>query len=196
MSDIPMSERSKSDLRAQHMIYNIRKRITAELLATFGYSPKRFEKHIKTVTAHVQDDEEREQLKGKIRQQEEDFNLWFISEERSRVLTFCQDISTHMRAANTIWPEYWSEFEERRLQWGKAMECCNMLQDELQYIAEVLPADKNKYTSIVLDIEHLFKTIKSLRQSDNRFKKHLKGPKLKGEITYFLDQLRELLRAS
>lgn len=52
-----------------------------------------------------------------------------------------------------------------------------MLQDELQYIAEVLPADKNKYTSIVLEIEHLFKTIKSLRQSDNRFKKYLKGPK-------------------
>lgn len=49
-----------------------------------------------------------------------------------------------------------------------------MLQDELQYIAEVLPADKNKYTGIVLEIEHLFNTIKGLRQSDNRFKKHLK----------------------
>ena len=177
MSDIPKSERSLSPLRAQHMIYNIRKRITAELMATFGYSQKRFEKHIKAVTDYVKDKAEREELAAKIREQEEDFNLWFIQQERSRVLTFCQDISTHMRAANTIWPEYWSEYEERRLQWGKAMECCNMLQDELQYIAEVLPADKNKYTSIVLEIEHLFNTIKALRQSDNRFKKHLKGQK-------------------
>lgn len=54
------------------------------------------------------------------------------------------------------------------------MECCNKLQDELQYIAETLPADKNKYMRIVLDIEALFKMIKSLRQADNRFKKHLK----------------------
>ena len=179
MSDIPKSERSESPLRAQHMIYNIRKRITAELMATFGYSQKRFEKHIKAVTAYVVNEEEREELAAKIREQEEDFNLWFIQQERARVLTFCQDISVHMRAANTIWPDYWSEYEERRLQWDKAMECCNMLQDELQYIAEVLPADKNKYTGIVLEIEHLFNTIKSLRQSDNRFKKHLKAPKRK-----------------
>ena len=173
MSDIPKSERSESPLRAQHMVYNIRKRITAELMATFGYSEKRFEKHLKAVTAYAADDE-REELAKKIREQEEGFNLWFIEHERSRVLTFCQDISVHMRAANTIWPEYWLEYEERRLQWDKAMENCNMLQDELQYIAEVLPADKNKYTSIVLEIEHLFNTIKGLRQSDNRFKKHLK----------------------
>ena len=156
MSDIPKSERSESPLRAQHMIYNIRKRITAELMATFGYSQKRFDKHIKAVTAYVVNEEEREEPAAKIREQEEDFNLWFIQQERARVLTFCQDISVHMRAANTIWPDYWSEYEERRLQWDKAMECC-----------------------IVRVFEHLFNTIKSLRQSDNRFKKHLKGPKRK-----------------
>ena len=101
MSDIPKSERSESPLRAQHMVYNIRKRITAELMATFGYSEKRFEKHLKAVTAYAVDDE-REELAKKIREQEEGFNLWFIEQERARVLTFCQDISVHMRAANTI----------------------------------------------------------------------------------------------
>lgn len=175
MSDIPKSERSESPLRAQHMVYAIRKRITAELMGTFGYSQKRFEKHIRAVTAYVVNVEEREDLAGRIREQEENFNIWFIQQERSRVLNFCQDISTHMRAANTIWPEYWPEFQERRLEWDRALACCNMLQDELQYIAEVLPADKNRYTQIVLDIQALFNTIKSIRQSDNRFKKHLKG---------------------
>lgn len=177
MSDIPKSERSESSLLAQHMIYKIRKQITAELMATFGYSQKRFEKHIRSVTEHVKDKEEREELAERIRELEEDFNVWFIKQERSRILSLCQDISLHMRAANTIWPDYWVEFEERRLQWDKALECCNMLQDELQYIAEVLPADKNKYMNTVLELEHLFNVIKSLRQSDNRFKKHLKGNK-------------------
>ena len=55
------------------------------------------------------------------------------------------------------------------------MECCNALQDELQYIAETLPADKNKYMAIVLEVETEFNWIKSLRQSDNRFLPHLKG---------------------
>lgn len=72
------------------------------------------------------------------------------------------------------------EFTERRLEMGRAMECCNALQDELQYIAEVLPADKNKYMAIVLEVETEFNWIKSLRQSDNRFLKHLKDKKTSG----------------
>ena len=54
-----------------------------------------------------------------------------------------------------------SEFEERRLQLDKALECCNVLQDELNYIAKVLPADKNKYTRIVLKLEKDFNLIKT-----------------------------------
>ena len=55
-----------------------------------------------------------------------------------------------------------------------ALECCNMLQDELQAIVEMVPADKNRYTQIVLEIEKEFNLIKRLRQSDNRFLKNLK----------------------
>lgn len=67
-----------------------------------------------------------------------------------------------------------SEFEERRLEMDRALVCCNKLQDELQYIAETLPADKNRYMAIVLEVEKEFEMIKALRQSDNRFLKHLK----------------------
>ena len=99
---------------------------------------------------------------------------WLIEEERKRVLDLCQGISAHLRAANTIWPDYMVEFTERRLQMDKALECCNMLQDELQAIVEMVPADKNRYTQIVLEIEKEFNLIKRLRQSDNRFLKNLK----------------------
>ena len=67
---------------------------------------------------------------------------WLIQEERIRVLNLVQGISAHLRAANTIWPDYMVEFTERRLQMDKALECCNMLQDELQAIVEMVPADK------------------------------------------------------
>ena len=99
---------------------------------------------------------------------------WLIAKERERVLEYCQGISAHLRAANTVWPDYMIEFSERRLQMDKALECCNMLQDELQAIVEMVPADKNRYTQYVLRIEKIFNMIKKLRQKDNRFLKTIK----------------------
>jgi hypothetical protein len=175
MSDIPKSERSESRLRAQHKAYQIRKIITAELMASFAYSQQKQEKHIKAMTDHIADKTTREEAAQKIRELEEDFDTWFIKRERDQVADLCEGIARHLRRANTIWPDYMVEFTERRLEMDRAMECCNALQDELQYIAETLPADKNKYMAIVLEVETEFKWIKSLRQSDNRFLPHLKG---------------------
>ena len=161
MSDIPKSERTESRLRAQHQAYQIRARITAELMASFAYSQKKQEAHIRKMVQHVKDPEACEEMA----------NYQTLSE---REIDFCQGIASHLRAANTIWPTYMNEFLERRLEMDRAMECCNQLQDELQYIAEALPADKNKYTSIVLDVQAEFETVKALRQSDNRFLKKIK----------------------
>ena len=174
MSDIPKSERSESRLEAQHKAYKIRKMITAELMASFAYSQKKQEKHIKAMTEHITNEEERKATAQKIRELEDDFDTWFIRKERERILDFTQGISSHLRAANTIWPTYKAEFVERRLEMDKALECCNRLQDELQYLVETLPADINKYTAIVREIDAEFNLIKALRQSDNRFLKHLK----------------------
>lgn len=143
-------------------------------MATFAYSQKKLEVHVKKMTEHVQDKDEREKMAKKILDLEEDFSCWFIKRERDRIADFCQGITEHLRAANTIWPQYMSEFEERRLEMDRAMICCNKLQDELQYIAEVLPADKNKFMNIVLEVQAEFDMIKKLRQSDNRFLKTIK----------------------
>ena len=145
-------------------------------MATFGYSQRKLEEHIKKMTSFVQDDEERAEMSKTIREVEDDFDCWFIKRERDRVADFCQGISEHLRAANTIYPDpknpaYEAEVTERRIEMDRALICCNKLQDELQYIAEVLPADKNKFMNIVLEIQDEFNIIKKLRQSDNRFRK-------------------------
>ena len=144
-------------------------------MATFGYSQKKLEAHIQKMTSYVQDPEELDKMSKTIREVEDNFDSWFIRRERDRVADFCQGITEHLRAANTIWPTNMSEFEERRLEMDRALICCNKLQDELQYIAETLPADKNKYMNIVLEVQALFDMIKKLRQSDNRFLKKLQG---------------------
>ena len=177
MSNIPKNKRSESKLEALHRAYDLRRKITAELMSTFGYSQKRLEAHIQKMTSYVQNPEEREEMSKIIREVQEDFDSWFIMRERDRVADFCQGITEHLRAANTLWPTNVSEFEERRLEMDRALVCCNKLQDELQYIAETLPADKNKYMNIVLEIQSEYEVIKKLRQSDNRFLKEIQKKK-------------------
>lgn len=174
MSDIPKSKRRATTLDAQSLAYNLRSEITTELMLTFGYSEKRLEQHIRKVTDYIPDDALRERAAARLRETNQDFSMWFIEEERKEVMRLARGIAAHIRAANTIWPVNMREFEERRLQLDKALECCNVLQDELNYIAKVLPADKNKYTHIVLKLEREFTLIKKMRQSDNkRFLPHL-----------------------
>lgn len=178
MSNIPKFKRSPSKLQAIHDAYKIRSRITQELMCSFGYSQKKFERHINKVTAYIKDSEERNNKQAELRKLEQGFDVWFIRKERNDILVYAKGIVNHLVAANTIYPSYKVEFDERRLEMDKALECCNCLQQELQYLIEVLPADVNKYTSIVLEIDKLFNTIKKLRQSDNRFLKNLKDYKV------------------
>lgn len=148
MSDIPKSERSESKLEVIHKAYAIRSRITQELLLSFGYSQKKLESHVKKVTAYIRDANEREQKAKVIREMEEDFDLWFIRQEREEVLNHCRGIVQHLIAANTIYPTYTSEFEERRIEMDRAMICCNQLQQELQYLAQrgAIPAPAPRKT--------------------------------------------------
>ena len=163
MSDIPKSKRAYSNLEAHHKALEIRRKIAVELLASFAYSEKKLEEAVRKQTQHIQDPEHRAEAAQAIRNLEEDFACWFIKRHRDRVDDLCCDIAT-----------YRFEHKDRRGELNQALKCCNKLQDELQYIAESLPADKNKYMDIVLEVEALFNMIKALRQSDNRFLKHLK----------------------
>lgn len=174
MSDIPKSKRAYSSLEAHHKALDIRRMIAAELLASFAYSGKKLEAAIQKQTKHIQDPERRAEAAQAIRSLEEDFACWFIKRRRGRVDGLCCGIAQHLRGANTIWPACRFEYKDRRGGLNQALKCCSKLQDGLQYIAEPLPADKNKYMDIVLEAEALFNMIKALRQSDNRFLKHLK----------------------
>ena len=163
---IPKHERAPSRLDAQHMARKISMEITTELARTFGYSKAKFEKRIETMTKYLPPGPDREQAAAQIREQEQDFNLWLIEQERRRMHDLSREIPLHLRAANSIWPSCQMELDARRLELDKAVAACWKLQDELQYVAETIPADFNKYTGIVLEIDKLVAYIKNLRKSD------------------------------
>lgn len=86
-----------------------------------------------------------------------------------------RDIPLHLRAANSIWPSCQLELDARRPELDKAIAACWMLMDELQYVAETLPADFNKFTKLALKIEELVNKIKALRKSDAKRFKQMEG---------------------
>ena len=168
---IPKHERAPSRLDAQHMARKISMEITTELARTFGYSKAKFEKRVETMTKYLPPGPDREKAAAQIREQEQGFNLWLIEQERRRMHDLSREIPLHLRAANSIWPSCQMELDARRLELDKAIAACWKLQDELQYVAETIPADFNKYTGIVLEIDKLVAYIKNLRKSDaKRFK--------------------------
>ena len=149
----------------------IRKKLTGVLRVLFLQSQKKLESLEASLTSPKNDDEITE-LKENIRI--ENFNFWLIKEECRTVAVKGAELSGSLRTANTIWPSYMAEYTERRVFLDRALSACNVLQDELQYIAESVYADKNKFTALMLEIENLFKKIKSVRQADNRFLTNLK----------------------
>ena len=134
------------------------------------------------MTKYIPAGPEREKAVAQIREQEQDFNLWLIEQERKRMHNLSRDIPLHLRAANSIWPSCQLELDARRLELDarrleldKAIAACWMLMDELQYVAEALPADFNKFTKLALKIEELVNKIKALRKSDAKRFKQMEG---------------------
>lgn len=170
MSDIKKSERRESKLQTVHNAYKIRTAVTKLAENNFFFDLNKINEVVEQNTKNIQDEKLKEKAKKRIYQY---FNNQILR-ITDRVINAACEINEHLRVANTIFPTYMSEYEERRLELDRAMGCCNILQDELQYAGECLYADLNKYTYIVIEIQKEFNMIKKLRQSDNRFIKDMK----------------------
>lgn len=169
MSDIKKSERKESKLQTIHNAYKIRMAVTKLAENDFYISSSKIENVIAEKIKRFPE-EEQQRIKKRTYQYFEQQ----LQRSTNIVIELATGISRHLRIANTIFPTYMTEFEERRIEMDRAMSCCNALQDELQYIGECLYTDLNRYTNLVLFIQKEFNMIKALRQSDNRFLKNIK----------------------
>lgn len=169
MSDIKKSERKESKLQTIHNAYKIRIAVTKLAENDFYINNSKVENIIIEKIKRFPEEEQEKIKKRTYRYFEQQ-----LQRSTNIVIELATGISRHLRIANTIFPTYMTEFEERRIEMDRAMSCCNALQDELQYIGDCLYADLNKYTNLVLFIQKEFNMIKALRQSDNRFLKNIK----------------------
>ena len=170
MSELKKSERSESKLQTVHNAYKIRTSVTKLVENNFYFDLNKINKVVEDNTKYITDEKIKEETKKKIYQYFDNQ----VARMTDKVINAACGINEHLRNANTIFPTYKSEFEERRLELDRAMSCCNVLQDELQYAGECLYANLNKFMVLVLEIQKEFNMIKKLRQADNRFLKSIK----------------------
>lgn len=70
-----------------------------------------------------------------------------------RIVEICEDLSYHIRAANTINPILKCEYEERRMHQNYAMTCCMHLLDLLMQTKEILHI-KASHVDTIIDMLH------------------------------------------
>ena len=95
-----------------------------------------------------------------------------IAKESDVVMGIWRSISSEFEMGNSIFPSgeaLIEEYKERRLHFDRCIGYLHALRLELQFIAETLPVDKNKYDRLADRIKNLVAMVKGVRQSSNRF---------------------------
>lgn len=168
MSSIPKSKRAYSQLESSHKAIMIRKQLSFLMHHNFHINISKMDDMIQ------QDIRGREpRVQEDMKQNAYKYYRTMIDISTKRINDIICDIIDHLQIANSIYPTYKVEFDERRLELDKALGRCNALKSELQYVGECLYSDIEKYRHLIEEISELFLMIKSLRKSDNRFLKSI-----------------------
>lgn len=94
---------------------------------------------------------------------------------KNRVDQLASQLTSNVRAANSIYPTSMAEYERRREYQNNAIVNCEQLIKELQRVVEIFDVDINLYNRYVKAIDREIDLIKKWRQRDNKIKSHLQG---------------------
>ena len=176
MSNVPKSRREEHDFIATHNLRALRKAVTEIALYDFGYDKDRYEQRIQKFSEYLDktDCKDKEAVIAKMRLKNETFFTDFVEEETRITRQIMRDAVAEFEMGNSIYPSgeaLKAEYNERRLHLDRAIGYLYVLKQELQYIAETLPCDKNKYDGIIQEIKKEVSLIKGVRRATNKFLK-------------------------
>lgn len=153
----------------------LRKELTNWMLRDFGTT--RNKKHISQAIKNIEEEDEKKieeilQKYGKGTKLQYEYPDWFVSYERETMTRLLQELVENITRANSIYVSKGNatEYELRRAYQDKAIGCCYVLYQELQYIASVFGTDLNFLIPILESIEKEVDLLKGWRQSDNKLK--------------------------
>ena len=94
----------------------------------------------------------------------------YIRAMSDRILKSVCDMGSYIRIANSIYPQYQSELEERRIAQEKAIGLCFDVMTKYQLIMTELKVPDDKHTNEIKNLIHEINCLKKWRESDKRFK--------------------------
>ena len=178
MSNVPKSHRKEHDFVAVHNLIKLRRDITELAIYDFGYDKDKYEKSIKNFEDRLKlDDDKKAQVIAKMRKKNESYFADFVEEETTVTRDLMRKAVFEFEMGNSLFPSgdaVLMEFCEKRKHLNNAIGYLYCLKQELQYIAETLPSDKNRYITIIEDIAREVSLIKGVRRSANKFLKKKK----------------------
>lgn len=107
----------------------------------------------------------------------EDFGYFrfLMHNSKMRIDQLCAQLTSNIRAANTIYPTTQAEYDKRREFQNAAIINCEQIIKELQHIVDIFEVDVNKYGRYIQAINREIGLIKRWRQRDNQIKVYLQG---------------------
>lgn len=100
-------------------------------------------------------------------------NKGYIARMSNKILDSVTDMGKYIRIANSIYPIYKSELEERRIAQEKAIGLCFDVLTKYQLAMKELGVPDDKYTNEIKHLMHEINCLKSWRTSDNERYKNL-----------------------
>jgi phosphotransacetylase len=178
MSSVPKSHRKEHDFVAVHNLHKIRKCITELAIYDFGYDKDRFEKMVNKYAERIKEDSgKKQEIVERMRKKNESFYADFVEEETKITRDILRNVVSEFELGNSIFPSgdaKLMEYCERRKHIDLAIGWMFVLKQELQYIAETLPGNKNRYENIINEIAKEISLMKGVRRSSNKFLKKKK----------------------
>ena len=172
MSSVPKSKRSPHDFETPTKLHKVRSAVTELAINDFGYDKERLEAKIKKFEESVVNFERKEEVVASMRRKNESFFADFVKKETDVVLDIVRKATLEFEMGNSIFPSgaaLMSEFRERRRHLDESVGWLHCLKYELQYIAETLPGDKNRYVNVSDEIETTISMVKGVRRAANKF---------------------------
>jgi len=174
MSSVPKSRRQPHNFETPKKLKAIRKRVTELAVNDFGYDKERLEIKIQKFADSVTNFERKDAIVASMRAKNESYYADFVEDETKVTRNMARKIICEFEMGNSIFPSgdaRVSEYRERRRHLNEAIGWLFSLKQELQYIAETLPCDANRYESLIDEIESAIPMVKGVRRAANKFLK-------------------------
>jgi len=100
-------------------------------------------------------------------------NRVFLNMRFQSLEKLTDDLLYHIKIANSIYPTCLTEWEERRVEIGKAIGTCYAILTHYQRVMIRLRVPDTKYTLDIENISRMINSLKAWRKSDNKLKSQL-----------------------